>query len=206
MSINSVFLSSGYRDLRVAFKVHPETQASSRVEAKISVLVSSCDGYLLEPIEWPKGSQDSCGILRGYSALLSRPCRKRRASSRDDGGISWFSSSCGTTCGVSLELQWRTQEASRVAPGKSSLHSSCKEELGIALESWQGNQASRLVEERISSSFSSCRRKPCIPSTFDSDLRELLMVPWESRNTVELGVASRDSTEVGAMEEGLISS
>ena len=32
------------------------------------------------------------------------------------------------------------------------------------------------------------------------------MVPWESRNTVELGVASWDSTEVGAMEEGLISS
>ena len=93
-----------------------------------------------------------------------------------------------------------------MAPGKSSLHSSCEGECGIALRSWQGNQASRLIEEQISSSFSSCRRKPCIPLTFDSDLRELLMVPWESRNTVELGVASRDSTEVGAMEEGLISS
>ena len=99
MSRNSVFLSSGDRDFRVAFKIHPGIQTSSRVEAKISVLVSSCDGYLLEPIEWPKGSQDSCGILRGYSALLSRPCRKRRASSRDDGGISLFFSSCGTTCG-----------------------------------------------------------------------------------------------------------
>ena len=55
--------------------------------------------------------------------LLSRPCRKRRASFRDDGGISWFLSSCGTMCGVSLEL-WQdsgvrrgTQGASRVAKG-----------------------------------------------------------------------------------------
>ena len=92
-----------------------------------------------------------------------------------------------------------------MAPGKSSLHSSCEGERGIALQSWQGNQASRLVEERISSSFSSCRRKPCSPLTFDSDLRELLMVPWESRNTVELGVASRDSTRFDEMKEGLIS-
>ena len=28
-------------------------------------LLSSCDGYLLEPIEWPKGSQASCGVLKG---------------------------------------------------------------------------------------------------------------------------------------------
>ena len=30
-----------------------------------------------------------------YVGLLPRLCRKRRASSRDDGGISWFFSSCG---------------------------------------------------------------------------------------------------------------
>ena len=87
MSINSVFLSSGYRDLRVAFKVHPETQASSRVEAKNSALLLSCDGYLVEPIKLRKGSQASCRVLRADLGLLSRPCRKRRASSRDDKGI-----------------------------------------------------------------------------------------------------------------------
>ena len=104
MSRNSVFLSSGNRDLGVAFKIHLGSQASSRVEAKSSALLLSCDGYLLEPFEWPKGSQASYGVLRGNSGLLSRPCRKRRASSRDDGEILWFFSSCGGKFGVSLEL------------------------------------------------------------------------------------------------------
>ena len=88
-----MFLSSGDRDLGVAFKVHLGSQASSRVEAKNSALLWSCDGYLLEPFEWPKGSQASYGVLRGNSGLLSRLCRKRRASSHDDndGGMPWFS-------------------------------------------------------------------------------------------------------------------
>ena len=79
------------------------------MEAKNTALLSSCDGYVLEPIEWAKGSQASCGVLRGDSGLLSRPCRKRRASSSDDMEIScvfFFSFSflsCIRTCGVSLE-------------------------------------------------------------------------------------------------------
>ena len=64
MSRNSVFICSADRDLGVAFKVHPGNQASSRVEAKNSALLWSCERYLLEPIEWPKGSQASCGVLR----------------------------------------------------------------------------------------------------------------------------------------------
>ena len=47
----SVCLSSGDRYLRIAFKVHTGSQAWSRVEAKISALLLSCNGYLLEPIE-----------------------------------------------------------------------------------------------------------------------------------------------------------
>ena len=104
MSRNSMFLSSGDRDLGVTFKVHMGSQASSLVEAKKSALLSSGHGYLLEPIEWPKGNQASYIVWRGESGLLSRPCRKRRASSLNDRGISWFFSRCGTTCGVSLEL------------------------------------------------------------------------------------------------------
>ena len=95
MSRNSVFLSRGDRDLRVAFKFHAGSHASSRVEAMNSTLLYSWHGYLLEPIEWPKGSQASCGVLREDSGLLSRPCRKIRASFRDDGRISLFFSSCG---------------------------------------------------------------------------------------------------------------
>ena len=69
---NSLFFSSGHRDLWIAFKfmrgVRPRL-----LEAKNSALLSSCDGYLLEPIEWPTGSQASCGALREESGLLSRP-------------------------------------------------------------------------------------------------------------------------------------
>ena len=104
LSRKYVFLSNGNWDLGVTFKVHLGSQASSPMEAKNSALLSSCDGYLLEPIEWPKGSQCSCGVLREDSGLLSRPCRKRRASSCDDGSISWFCSSCGATCGIFLEI------------------------------------------------------------------------------------------------------
>ena len=91
MSRNSVFLYTGDRDLGVAFKVHPGSQASYRVEAKISALLSSCNGYLLEPTEWHNRSQASCGVLRGDKGLVSWPCRKRRASSRDEGESCGFS-------------------------------------------------------------------------------------------------------------------
>ena len=177
MSRNSVYLSSGDSDLWVALTVHPGSQAWSLVEVKNSDLLSSCHGYLLEIIDWPQRSQASCGILRGDSALLSRPCRKRRASFHDDRGISWFFSHCGATCEVSLELPKGTQGASRVAPGKSSLHLSCEERLGIALESRQSNRASIHDEGGISRSFLSCGRKLWGPSSCQGDLRELLLVP-----------------------------
>ena len=146
------------------------------MEAKNSALLSSCNGYLLKLTEWPKGSQASCGVLREDSGLLSRPCRKRRASSRDDGGILWFFWSCGGSV-VFLTSSRGSQGASHVAPGKSSLHSSLEEESGIALESLQGNPASRCAKGGILRSFSSCGRKPCVCSTCDGDLRELLLVP-----------------------------
>ena len=57
---------------------------------KKSALLSSRDEYLLEPTGWTKGSQASCGIWRRDSGLLSRPCRKRRPSSRDEGGVPGF--------------------------------------------------------------------------------------------------------------------
>ena len=68
-------------------------------EAKDSALLSSRDGYLLEPNVCTKGSQASCGVWREDSGLDSRPCRKRRPSSRDDGGVSLVFSSCGASVG-----------------------------------------------------------------------------------------------------------
>ena len=186
-----MFLSNGNKDLGVTFKVNPGSQASSRVEENNSALLSRCNGYLLEHIEWPKGSQASCEVLREDSGLLSRPCRKRKASSRDDGRISWFFSSCGTKCEVFLELRLGTQGASRVAPGNSSLHSSCEGERGISLDLLQGNLASRCIEGQISRSFSRCGRKHWVSSTCEGDLRRFSLCLLEVRNTVDLGGASR---------------
>ena len=39
----------------------------------------------------------SCEVWREDLGLLSRPCRKRWPSSRDDGGILWVFSSCGAS-------------------------------------------------------------------------------------------------------------
>ena len=127
-----MFLSRGYRDLGVAFQTNPVSQASSLGEAKDSALLSGRDGYLLEPTEWPKGSQASCGVSREVSGLLSRPCGKRRASSRDDGGVSWLFSSCSASVGF---LSRGAQGSSLVAPGKSGLHSSGEGVRSIAHES-----------------------------------------------------------------------
>ena len=76
----------------------------------------------------------------------------------------------------------------------------------IALESLEGNMSSRRVEGGISRSFSICGRKPPVPSTCDDDLRELLMVPMESKEYSGFASGLSKSTGVGAMEEGLISS
>ena len=126
-----MFVSRGDRDLGVAFLMHPGSQSLSRGEAKDSTLLSSCDGYLLEPTEWPKGSQASCGVWREDSGLLSRPCRKRRPSSRDEGGVSWVFSSCSASVGFLMRyygelrepLMWRlgSQVSMRIARGIASL-------------------------------------------------------------------------------------
>ena len=121
----------------VAFKVHRGSQASSRVEAKNSALISSCDGYLLEPIEWLKGSQAYCGVLRDVSGFLSRPCKKEGSHLGMTGeSHGFFKLRCDVwgfprvTTGNSGSLS--------CAPGTYSLHLSCEVELGIALKSLQG--------------------------------------------------------------------
>ena len=58
----SGFLSISDLQRRVSAELEQGSQALSRVEAKNSALLSSYDGYLLEPIDWPKVSQASCGF------------------------------------------------------------------------------------------------------------------------------------------------
>ena len=97
-------------------------------EAKDSAFLSSRDTDLLEPTEWTQGFRASSSVWREDSGLLSRPCRKRRPSSRDDGGVSWVFSR-GTTrisgslsCGareVRSPCAWRggARPGSRVTGG-----------------------------------------------------------------------------------------
>ena len=155
-------------------------------------------------MERSKGSQIPYGVFGGNSALLSRPCRKRRAPSHKDRGISWFFLSCVVKIGVSFELPPGNQGASCVAPGKSSLHSSFQGECRIALESPQGNWASIHLEGGIFRSFSSCGRKLWVPSSSNGILRELLLCLWEVRNIFDLWETSGNSSGDAAMEEGLI--
>ena len=129
-----MFLSRGDRYIEVAFQSHPVGQALSRGEAKDSAVLLSRDAYLLEPTEWPIGSQASSSVWREDSGLLSRPCRKRRPSARDDGDVSWVSSISGVSVGflkrydedLREPLVWNqgSQVSMRVARGSPSLLSS----------------------------------------------------------------------------------
>ena len=63
--------------------------------SKDSALLSSRDAGVLEPPERPQVSPAFSSVWREDPGLLSRPCRKRRLSAREDGGVSGVSSSCG---------------------------------------------------------------------------------------------------------------
>ena len=101
------------------------SQASSRVEAKNSALLSSRDGYLLEPPEWPKGSQASCGVWRENSGLFPRACRNEgphlemtgesRCFSRAAAPVGDFSR--GTTASSGI-LSWGARDVGSPCEGR----------------------------------------------------------------------------------------
>ena len=64
--------------------------------------------------------------------------QQERASSRIEGRISWFFSSCTRKLGVPLELLLGLQGPALVASGRSSLQASCEGPLGIPLQSVPG--------------------------------------------------------------------
>ena len=83
--------------------------------------------------EWPKWSLASCGVWREDSGLLSRPYRKRRPSSRDDGASRGFSQGAVPGWGFSRDrtgssgrLLWchGSQVSMDVTRGSASLLSS----------------------------------------------------------------------------------
>ena len=69
-----MFPSRGHRDIGVAFQSNSVHQALSRGEAKDSAVLMSHHMDILEPTEWPKGSQASFVAWRKDSRLLCMPC------------------------------------------------------------------------------------------------------------------------------------
>ena len=164
-----MFLSRGNRDLGVAFQAPPGSQASSRGEAKDSALLSSRDAGLLEPPERPQGSPASSSVWREDPGLLSRPCRKRRPSAGEDGGVSGVSSSCGARGGFlprhdedlrePLVRRQGSQVSMRVAWGSASWLSSHGRGLGPR-DAWK--KVSRGLS-RAAAGFSSYDRDLSLP-------------------------------------------
>ena len=89
-----MLLSREGRDFGASFQTSQGSQASSPGEGKDSAPLTSRDADLLEAPEWPQGSQASSSVWREDSGLLSRPCRKRRPSPREDEDVSGVSLSC----------------------------------------------------------------------------------------------------------------
>ena len=77
-------------------------------------LFLSCGGTLMFPLEWRRVCRRTSSFASRVSRTLSRLKREgrislqapqqKRASSRVEGRISWFFSSCSSKLGVSLKL------------------------------------------------------------------------------------------------------
>ena len=143
------------------------TLGFSRVAAGNLGFLSSCYGYLGEPLELHKGSQASFQVLRGNLGLLLR-CYRRigahltlrgqslRFSQVVTGSMEFLFSVTGTSGNLSCchsggrppsELQWVPQDSyqvaareSQVVAGNSGLLSSCDRDLRIPLKFQQGSQ------------------------------------------------------------------
>ena len=92
-----------------------------------------------------------------------------RASSRGEGEVSWFFSSCGGNLGYILELRRGWPFHPRVSSATSGLLPSCEGQLWILLEAWQGNCDASPAEAGDQVSLSKCHRNPGTPIKFDEE-------------------------------------
>ena len=90
-------------------------------------------------------------------------------------------------CGVSHEVQRGAQGASCVAPGKSDLPCEWRGGARHCSRVTVGASGLKRVEEGLSRSFSGCGRKPWVPLTCASELRELLRVPLRGQGYCGVG-------------------
>src|SRR5574337_922895 len=155
----------------------------------------------------PPGARRSTttGVWREVARLVSRPCRRRRPSSLDDGGISGLFSSGGPSVRF---LTRYDGEVSEPRVGRRGSRVCIREARGSAslLPSHGRGIWPRDVLKKVSRGLSRVEAgNPGFP--------RLVQVTSgashggsEKPGKLEVGGASRDSTGLGALEEGLISS
>ena len=103
------------------------TRGTSRVVAGSSGLLLSCDRYLGEPLEIPKGIQAWFRVSRGKSGLVSRRCRAK---------------------GPHLALRQKSHGFSRVVAGRFTFLLSCHGDLRERLMMPHGSQVSVRIVRR----------------------------------------------------------
>ena len=80
-----------------------DTWGSSQVSAGNLAFISSCDGDLWAPLSGQKVIKFLSCFERELGIALE-VLQETRASSRIDGGISWFVSSCSGRLGIPLQV------------------------------------------------------------------------------------------------------
>ena len=111
-----------------------------------SGFLSSGDENHGEALELHKWCQALLSNFEREFGIALKVLQGKMASSRVEGEISWFFSSCLGTLEVPLNLRLGRQKTSRVALGKSSLLLSCEGKHRIALESLHCNGAISRIE------------------------------------------------------------
>ena len=115
-------------------------QDSSRVAAGNSGFLSSCDRNLREPPELPKGSQASFRVSRGNSATTLESLQGNLASSRIEGGMSCFFSSCGRKPGYLLNCDGDLREPLVLPKGSQAPFRVVRGNLGLISNCFRGIQ------------------------------------------------------------------
>ena len=91
------------------------------------------------------------------------------ASSRSEGEVAWFFSSCSRNLGCILELRRRWPFKIRVCSVKSGLLSSYEGHLSRLFKAWQGTTDAFRGEAGNPGSLSSCHRDIWIPINFQEE-------------------------------------
>ena len=108
-------------------------------------------------------------MFDGGHGIALHEMQGNRASSRGEGVISWFSSSCGRNLGYILHLRRGWHFKTHACSAMSGLLSSYKVCLRHLFEAWQSNRDASRGEAGDPVSLSSCHRDIGFPINFQEE-------------------------------------